>query len=194
MIVLAVAGLLGLRPGPALADGPTPAVQARPALVPATFAPPVLAEGPGFRLVPLGPALVKLDYDAYMSSIAHLQATFSRSTRWPHAGITDAEAMVDMETEQGRFQRRESFAYGVLTPDGKRERGSFYLSPSPVAGYDAMARLWVTKAEHDAGFDATLYQWARQWVRTAWPFARVAWPGREIPWDQWDAMTGSKAP
>ena len=135
---------------------------------------PVLVQTPGFKVVPLGPALVKVDFDAYMSSIDHLQKTFTRSTAWPHAGITDADAMLDMETEQARFTKRESFAYAVLTPDGARERGCIYVYPSPVKGYDAMVRIWVTKAEHDAGFDAALYSWATNWLKTDWPFTKVA--------------------
>jgi hypothetical protein len=170
------------------------AAEAPASFVPAGFAVPTLAEGPGFKLVPLGPALVKIDYDAYMSSIDHLQKTFTRSTDWPTAGITDADAMKDMESEQGRFQRRESFAYGVLTPDCRRERGSVYVSPSPVAGYDAVVRMWVTKAEYDAGFDAELYAWVTDWVRAKWPFAKVAYPGRAIDWASWDALVTASKP
>lgn len=157
-----------------------------PALVPSGFKVPTLAEGPGFKLVPLGPDLVKVDFDAYMSSIEHLQKTFSRSKGWPHAGLNDADAMKDMEGEQARFAARKSFAYGVLTPDGKRERGSVYVSPSPVPGYDAMVRLWVTQAEYDAGFDAALYIWVQDWVAREWPFTKVAYPGRAIGWEEWD--------
>ncbi|WP_244982662.1 twin-arginine translocation pathway signal protein [Croceicoccus marinus] len=159
--------------------------------VPADFAVPERAEGDGFRLVPLGPDLVDVDYAAYMSSISHLQRSFSRSTAWPTEGITAEDAMRDMENEQGRFRRRESFAYGVLTPDGSRERGSVYVSPSPVEGYDAVVRLWVTQAEHDAGFDARLYDWVRDWVAAEWPFAKVAYPGRAIDWATWDAMVAA---
>lgn len=162
-----------------------------PPFIPADFAPPVLAEADGFKLVPLGPDLVKIDFDAYMSSIAHLQKTFSRSTGWPREGITDADAMLDMKTEQDRFARRKSFAYGVLTPDGSRERGSVYVSPSPVPGYDAVVRLWVTQAEYDAGFDAELYRWVTGWIATEWPFAKVAYPGRTIDWNGWDAMVAA---
>jgi len=156
-------------------------------LVAADFAVPERAEGPDFVLVPLGPDLVEVDYAAYMSSIEHLQQTFSRSTGWPHPGITADEAMADMENEAARFAARTSFAYGVLTPDGARERGSLYVSRSPVPGYDAMVRMWVTKDEYDAGFDAELYRWAQDWIAQAWPFARVAFPGRVVGWDEWDA-------
>jgi hypothetical protein len=144
--------ILSVGPAPASAQA---AVAAKPLVAP-DFRVPVEATGPGFRRVPLGPALVKIDYDAYMSSIEHLQKTFTRNTAWPHPAITDAEAMIDMETEQARFSQRKSFAYAVLTPDGKRERGCVYVQPSPVPGYGAVVRMWVTKAEYDAGFDAEL--------------------------------------
>jgi hypothetical protein len=156
-------------------------------MVAAEFAVPERAEGPDFVLVPLGPDLVEVDYAAYMSSIEHLQQTFSRSSGWPHPGITADEAMADMEGEAARFAARTSFAYGVLTPDRTRERGSLYVSRSPVPGYDAMVRMWVTKDEYDAGFDAELYRWAQDWIAQDWPFARVAFPGRAIGWDEWDA-------
>jgi len=188
LLVVALAGA-GVLAAPAQAEQ---VAVAKAPFVAADFAVPTSAQGPGFRLEPLGPKLVKIDFAAYMSSIEHLQKTFTRSTAWPHAGITDAEAMVDMETEQARFHNRESFAYAVLTPDGTRERGSVYVSPSPVPGHDAVVRLWVTKAEYDAGFDAELYAWVQDWVRKDWPFRNVAYPGRAIAWEAWDAMTPAK--
>lgn len=173
----------------ALVAHPASASVPQAPLVPASFPVPTLVEAEGFKLVPLGPALVKIDYDAYMSSIEHLQQTFTRSIAWPHPGITDAEAMIDMDTEQARFAQRKSFAYAVLTPDGKRERGCVYVQPSPVPGYDAVVRVWVTKAEYDAGFDAELQAWVMQWMAKDWPFAKVAYPGRTISWEEWEAIS-----
>ena len=185
--LLATAALASATP----ATSQQPAAPA-PSLIPASFNPPTRIETPGFTLVPLSPAVVKVDYDAYMSSVEHLQKTFTRSTDWPHAGISDADAMLDMQTEEGRFKARKSFAYSVLTPDGSRERGSVYVSPSPVAGYDAVVRMWVTKAEYGAGFDAELYKWVTAWVQKDWPFRKVAYPGRSIDWATWDAMVAAK--
>lgn len=171
---------------------------AEPSFVPADFNAPTLVETEDFKIVPLGPDLVDVDFAAYMSSIEHLQKTFTRSTGWPHKDITAADAMKDMENEKARFSSRKSFAYAVLTPDGSRERGSLYVRPSKVEGYDAEVSLWVTKAEYDAGFDAELYQWAKHWVETEWPFEKVAYPGRAIDWDEWDsrvaAAKADKAP
>lgn len=175
------------------ANAPVGAKAAVSPFVPAAFDPPKLVEGPGFKLVPLGPDLVDIDFKAYMSSIEHLQKTFSRSTDWPREGISHADAMKDMETEQARFSNRRSFAYGVLTPDGSRELGSVYVAPSPVGEYDAVVRLWVTKERYDAGFDAELYRWVSNWVRTAWPFNKVAYPGRSIDWQTWDKLVAANA-
>lgn len=155
------------------------------------FAVLTLIEEPGFRLVPLGPALTEIDYRAYMSSIAHLQTTFTRSKGWPHEGLTLKDAVADMETEAGRFARRESFAFAVLTPDGTRERGCVYVYPSKVPGHDAQVVLWVTAAEYEAGFDAELYAWAQEWIARDWPFTSVAYPGRSIAWDEWDAAVAA---
>jgi hypothetical protein len=187
--------LLGMAASPAFAEASAePAAAAAPeavSFVPADFEVPMMVETASFKLVPLGPELVKVDFDAYMSSIEHLQATFTRSIAWPRKDISDADAMLDMQTEQDRFKNRTSFAYGVLTPDGSRERGSVYVSPSTVQGYDAVVRMWVTKAEYDAGFDAELYAWVSGWVRTEWPFAKVAYPGRAIDWATWDALVAA---
>ena len=185
---ITLAAALFLAAVPCAAPSAVLAPQPAPALVAPGFEVPTSAEGPGFRLKPLGPDLVKIDFDAYMSSVEHLQQTFTRSPDWPRAGITDADAMLDMQTESARFAARESFAYSVLTPDGLRERGCLYVSPSPVPGYDAVVRIWVTKAEYDAGFDAALEAWARQWIAAKWPFRKVAWPGRSIDWATWDAL------
>ena len=189
--------MLAMASGPALAEEAVTAPaseQAAPTFVPADFDVPTLAEADGFKLVPLGPDLVKVDFEAFMSSIEHLQKSFTRSTGWPTADISDKDAMQDMENEQARFAGRKSFAYGVLTPDGNRERGSVYVSPSPIQGYDAVVRMWVTKAEYDAGFDAELYDWVAHWIETDWPFEKVAYPGRAMEWADWDALVAANKP
>lgn len=189
---MALALALGSLAGAGQAEAPAHHAHAPASFVPADFAVPTQAAGKDFRLVPLGPQLARIDYEAYMSSVEHLQKTFTRSTAWPHAGITDAEAMQDMETEQARFRRRASFAYSVLTPDGTRERGCVYVRPSKVAGYDAEVRLWVTKDEYEAGFEDELYAFVQAWMAKEWPFGKVAYPGRSIDWATWDALQEAK--
>jgi hypothetical protein len=158
--------------------------------IPADFAPPELVETENFKLVPLGPDLVDLDYEAYMSSIEHLQETFTRSTRWPRADISSEDAMQDMLNEQARFNNRESFAYAVLSKDGEREMGCVYVRPISKEGYgyEAEVALWVTKTDFDAGFDEELYEWTQEWLKESWPFDDVAYPGRAPEWDTWDQL------
>ncbi|MEM9312452.1 MAG: twin-arginine translocation pathway signal protein [Pseudomonadota bacterium] len=183
---------LGCSPAAQPTAEPTvePAAQTpAPAFVAEDFDVPTQVEADGFTIVPLGPDLAEIDYEAYMSSIEHLQATFTRSTSWPRADLDADDAIKDMETEAARFEARTSFAYAVLTPDGSRERGCIYVYPSDVAGYDAVVRLWVTQAEFDAGFDEELYAFAQEWIATQWPFESVAYPGRAIAWDEWDSLT-----
>jgi hypothetical protein len=158
--------------------------------IPADFEPPVLVETDKFKLVPLGPEVVELDYQAYMSSIEHLQETFTRSSRWPREDITAEDAMQDMLNEQQRFKNRESFAYAVLTNDGQREMGCIYVRPVSKEGYgyEAQVSLWVTAADYEAGFDEELYQWTREWLEQEWPFPDVAYPGRDPEWHTWDQL------
>ena len=86
-----------------------------------------------------------MDFEAYMSSIDHLQRTFTHSQNWPRADLTTKDAVADMAQEAALFESRRAFAYAVLTPDGTRERGCIYVRPSLKAGYDAVVRLWVTE-------------------------------------------------
>lgn len=158
-----------------------------PPFVSPDFPVPTEYAQPTYKLVPLGPELAKHDYAAYMSSIDHLRSTFTGGN-WPHAGLTMKEAVKDVEGEQARFQARRSFTYAVLSLDGTTELGCVYIQPSRKEGYDAAVRLWVTKAQFDAGFDAKLYADMKEWVATAWPFKKVAWPKRDISAEDWDKL------
>ncbi|MBI1356388.1 MAG: twin-arginine translocation pathway signal protein [Acidobacteria bacterium] len=177
----------GEAPAPGAAEAP-PAAEEKPSFIPADFQPPTLWEGDGYKVVPLGPDLTEIDYKAYMSSIEHLQKTFTYSTGWPNQDVTMEDAVKDMDNEKRRFDTRESFAYAVLTPDGTRERGCVYVRPSGKQGYDAAVRMWVTQEEFDAGFDAKLFEDVKKWVAETWPFEKVAYPGREISMDEWKAL------
>ncbi|MDX2270104.1 MAG: hypothetical protein NW208_18525 [Bryobacter sp.] len=161
-----------------------------PSFVPANFFVPqnyVVPSGQ-YQLVPLGPAYAKHDFDAYMSSIEHLQKTFTFSTRWPHAGLTMEEAVKDVEGEIAGFNARRKFTYAVLNPAGTEEWGCVYISPSPKQGYDAQVRMWVTKKKFDAGFEDTLFADAKAWISSAWPFGKVAYIGREITREAYRAL------
>lgn len=152
---------------------PLDGVQRRVPFVPETFAVPRAYEGGDYMLRPLGPDLVEHDYAAYMGSIEHIRRTFGGG-KWPHPGITRAEALADVEGEKARFDARESFTYAVLTKDGTKELGCVYISPSRTPGFDARVRTWVIEGR--AGSEAQLRQDVKAWLASAWPFKNVEWP------------------
>ena len=92
---------------------------------------------------------MEVDYVAYMSSIEHLQKTFTAVLRGPMR-VWMEDALLDMQTEERRFQQRKSFAYAVLTPDGETELGCVYVYPSKKAGFDAVIRMGVTQEQYDS--------------------------------------------
>jgi hypothetical protein len=153
------------------------AAQVATPFVPAEFKVPAKVVRKEYQLAPLGPALAKHDFDAYMSSIEHIRANFG-SGKWPTAGITMAEAVKDVEGEEERFKARKSFTYAVLTPDGKSELGCVYVSPSREAGYDAVVRMWVTKAAFDSGLQTRLEADVRAWLAKEWPFKNVLYKNK----------------
>lgn len=188
MFLSATALLVGCS---AVPDAPIQEADSSPAppmLVPEDFEPPTEVEGDGFVLVPLDTKVTELDYAAYMSSIEHLQQTFTFTTSWPHADLTMEDAVKDMENEQARFEGRESFPYAVLNAERTKELGCVYVRPSGKEGYDAAVRMWVTAEAYAGGFDEELYAWAKGWVESSWPFDTVAYPGREMSMEEWDAL------
>ena len=76
-------------------------------LVPDTFQPPRSVIGKGYKLVPLGPDVAQLDFNAYMSSIDHIRA--SMGGNWPTAGLTMADQAKDMAGEKAQWDTRKSF-------------------------------------------------------------------------------------
>lgn len=169
---------------------------AQTAFVPADFQVPTLyvSRQGTFKLKPLGPKYAKHDYDAYMGSIEHLQKTFTFSTSWPHAGLTMADAIKDVEGEEASFNARRKFTYAVLNQSETRELGCVYISPSLKEGYDAQVQIWVTENQAIIGFDDRLYNEVKAWIKAKWPFDRVAFIGREISRDDYRALPDKPKP
>lgn len=166
-------------------------VAATAQFVPTSFSVPRTFVAKTYKLVPLGPEVAELDYKAYMGSIDHIRK--SQGGDWPRPGLTMADQAKDMAGEQAQWTRRNSFPYAVLTLDGGKELGCFYLRPSAKQGYDAAATMWVTKDQFDKGFEDQLYQDMKAWLAEAWPFHKVAWIGREISREAWRALPSAKS-
>lgn len=164
-----------------------PRTARQPSFVSSSFQVPTLHETAKYKFVPLGPALAQHDFDAYMSSIDHLQKTFTGGG-WPNKNITMVDALKDVEGEISRFHARESFTYAVLTPDGSKELGCVYIRPSRKAGYDAQVALWVTAEQFHAGLENDLVPEVKRWLAAKWPFQKVGFPKRDISQKEWDAL------
>jgi len=155
-------------------------------LIPDSFNPPKEYAGNGYKLVPLGPGVSEIDFAAYMGSMDHIHKAMGNS--WPKPTLTMADQEKNMAGEKIQWAERKSFSFAVVTPDGSKELGCFYLRPSNKAGYDVVATLWAIQEEFDKGFETKLYNDMKVWVAKAWtPFQKVAWPGIEIPQAEWRA-------
>ena len=159
--------------------------------VPDSFQPPRTYAGKGYKLAPLGPDVAQLDFNAYMSSIDHIRTTMGGGN-WPNANLTMADQAKDMAGEKAQWDGRKSFPYAVLTPDGSKELGCFYIRPGAKEGYDAVATMWVTKDQFDKGLETQLLTDMKAWMASAWPFKKVAWPGHDMPMAAWRALPAKK--
>jgi hypothetical protein len=155
-------------------------------LVPDSFQVPTTYVGSNYKLVPLGPAVAELDYKAYMGSIDHIRK--SQGGNWPRPNLTMDDQAKDMAGEKAQWDGRKSFPYAVVTPDGAKELGCFYLRPSAKEGYDVVATMWVTKEAFDQGFEEQLFRDMKAWLAKSWPFQKPAWRGREISAEAWRAL------
>jgi hypothetical protein len=141
-----------------------------------------------FKLRMLTMGDVVKDYDAVMSSVAHLTGVFGPAESWPQ-GLTLEEDLVDLGWHQKEFELRSSFVYTVMSPDESKCLGCVYVDPSEKLDYDARVILWVRQSEVAAGLDEKLFATVKGWLFDTWWFTEVAFPGRDITWPHWESLT-----
>ena len=157
-------------------------------LVPDDFQVPELLENERVRLRMLTVNDVEKDYDAVMTSIAHLHGVFGPESKWPSDELTMRQDLVDLGWHQKEFQKRSSFAYTVMSPDESECTGCVYIYPSPNSVYDSMVIMWVRQSEVKNGLDAYLREAVKKWVRERWTFKNPGYPRRDIGWDERNAL------
>lgn len=157
-----------------------------PPFVPADFSVPETLTTDRVHLRMLTIHDVVKDYDAVMSSAAHLQVLWPHG-HWPE-GLTLEQNLIDLGWHQKEFQRRTSFAYTVLSLDGSRVLGCVYLSPTRKRGHDVELIFWARQSELASGLEAHLHVALRDWLASTWPFKAPGLPGREVPWATWNAL------
>jgi hypothetical protein len=154
--------------------------------VPPEFALPAKLETKEFRLRMLTVNDVVKDYDAVMTSVAHLKTIWPGDV-WPE-GLTFEQDLIDLGWHQKEFQTRRSFAYTVVTPSESQVTGCVYINPTAKRGYDAVVYLWARQSELAGGLESRLYSEVREWITAEWPFKKVAFPGRNIDWATWRSI------
>jgi hypothetical protein len=146
------------------------------AFIPDAFEPPLALDHARFLLRPLGPEHNDADYAAWTGSVDHIRATPGFETAsWPHP-MTLEENRVDLIRHAADFAARTGFTYTVLDAATGDVIGCVYIYPSDRPGRDAHVRSWVRS--DDAELDAVLYRAVRDWLASAWPFARVDYAER----------------
>jgi RimJ/RimL family protein N-acetyltransferase len=155
--------------------------------LPRDFRVPARLETPEFRLRPITIHDVVKDYDAVMTSRAHLWEIFGDSWGWPAEDLTLEQDLIDLAWHQKEADLRRAFNYVVVSLDEKRVLGCVYIDPPTKAGIDAEVHLWVRASELGGSLDARLFATVKEWVARDWPFRTVAFPGREISRAMWDA-------
>lgn len=166
---LAVILSLGLASA-ALAQSPTP-------FVAPDFKVPAMLETTEFRVRMLKVTDVVKDYDAVMTSVAHLRKHYQST--WPE-GMSLEENLIDLGWHQKEFMRRTSFAYTVIALDESRVLGCLYINPTRKRGYDANITMWARQSELASGLEDRLVAAVKEWIAKEWPFKNPAYPGLTI--------------
>lgn len=142
--------------------------------VPDAFEVPASFDGPGFRLMPLGPEHNERDHEAWMSSIPHIRSTpgFPYGS-WPEP-MSLEHNLADLVGHADDFARRRGFTYTIL--DDEAVIGCVYIYPSLRDGYDAEVRSWVTESR--AEMDRIVWVAVGEWIRDVWPLDHVSYAER----------------
>jgi len=156
--------------------------------IPKYYKIPEVLETDIFRLRMLTVNDVKLDYDAVMTSIEHLQKTkpFGPNHKWPTKDLSFEQDLIDLGWHQKEFQKKSSFAYTVMTLDEDECLGCVYIYSSENPSYDAIIMMWVRQSEVPNGLDKILFSIIKKWIQEKWPFNKVAYPGRDVSWDEFE--------
>jgi hypothetical protein len=165
--------------------------------VSADFAVPARVETPRFTLRMLSITDVVKDFDAVMSSREHLWARFAAPWGWPRADLSLEQDLIDLGWHQKEFQRRSSFAYAAMSPDGTQLLGCVYIEPpvgeettdDETAGDEAADAVeaevwfWARSSELASGLEDEIGRVLSGWLARDWPFRRVRWQGvvRDLP-------------
>ena len=144
--------------------------------VPPDFDAPRGLATPDFVLEPLGPEHNEQDYEAWTSSLEHINATpgFPWGT-WPREMTADRNRE-DLERHAAEFRDRKGFTYTVLDPNDRDVIGCVYIYPLLDDDEGAIVKSWVRQSH--AHLDVPLWRAVSEWLDADWPFTDVQYAAR----------------
>ncbi len=144
--------------------------------VPSEFVVPEALATEQFRLEPLGPQHNESDYEAWSSSVEHINMTPGfQTSSWPEERSL-ADNLRDLQMHADHFETRVGFTYTVLEPGTGDVIGCVYIYPEDSEEHDARVLSWVRASRPD--LDVELWRAVTDWLAAEWPFERVAYAGR----------------
>ncbi len=145
-----------------------------------SFVVPAVIEHERFRMRALTIHDAFRDYDAVMSSLAHLWQRFGKNWGWPVADLSIEQNIIDLGWHQKEFQRRSSFAYTVVNHDETRVLGCVYIDPPVMEGTHADVWFWARQSELANGLEDEVERFLRLWLRDVWSFGIIGLNGQRI--------------
>lgn len=138
-----------------------------------------------FRLIPLTPAHVEIDYAAVMESKERLR--LGSLSSWPREGFTLEENLHDLERHFDDHIHRRAFTYTILDPTGETCLGCLYIHPlrdhvgpstagelpEPIEADEAAVAFWIRSSLEDTPVEKNVLLELIGWLRSAWSFSRV---------------------
>jgi len=139
--------------------------------------------GDFFRMEPLHPRHVELDYAAVMSTKQFLRA-WSNSP-WPQDDFTIEDNRKDLEWHYDEFVQQIAFTYTVLSPHGDTCIGCVYINPISRISEASAAEIvllnqhpvvctwWLIHSLHGAYQEQSFFKRLAAWLKTKWQFPEV---------------------
>ncbi len=141
-----------------------------------------------FTLRPLLAKDAEVDFEAWTTSVEHLQGIFGPRSSWPSTDIGLEDNTIDLAWHQREHEMRSSFAFAVVSPDDTTSLGCVYFTSARKLGYEVETYYWVRASQLRSGLDIALGDAVRSWLKDDWPFQRIAYPGRDVQWPQYEAL------
>lgn len=120
------------------------------------------------RLEPLTTDHTELDHEAVMGSRHHLRKVLQWGA-WPPEDMTLEDNRSALQNHWDEFQKREAYAYTVLSPDGEACLGCVYIDPVDSNNSALNVTFWVTEDQLATGLDQHLAKTLIESFETVWP-------------------------